>query len=122
MTLVPKTAEETGYDKLSLNKLMVGGEPIGITRSTQLLDIAGEEWTLERWQDAVDRVNSMLIQERWIEDPSKNVKSTDINAGSSSFLSNNVTEILIRTRGKIKRAPFWVRWAYDSVITKESLG
>jgi|TARA_Y100000310_G_scaffold341042_1_gene438895 hypothetical protein len=120
MTTIPKTVEETGYDTMSLTKYQIGGQDIGLTRSEQLLHIAGEDWTLNRWMKTVERVNKMLVTERWMPDPRKN-GVTGSHRGSSNFLTHNHQAIVAQTQGRMKRAPWWLRWLYSAVITKEQL-
>jgi len=38
---------------------------------------------------------------------------------SSSFLTNNTTAILKQDRGKLKKPPWWLRWLYSAVVTRE---
>lgn len=124
MTLQRKTPEETGYDTVSLTGYPIGGQPVGLTRSAQLLHIAGEDWTLERWQKFVDRVNRLLAQERWIEEPKKPGDPHPSNGRTSTFLGAQWRDITSRERGMIRKVPVWLfflRPFFDAVITKEEL-
>jgi hypothetical protein len=119
MTLERKTPKETGYDTVTLTAVKIGDQAVGLTRSEQLLHIAGEDWNLERWQTTVERVERLLISERWIAKPKKTIVSN--GQQSSDFLTNNVQAIIEQKRGRMKPAPFWLRWFCDAVITNDRL-
>ena len=103
------------FDEVKLTKVIVGGEPVGFKKSTGLLHLAGSDYSLKEWQELERRVNlffkraELLIPET----------VSDHNAGSSSFLTTNVNQILKRTSGVIKNPPWWLRGLYSGVITKE---
>lgn len=106
------------FDKIALNKVKVGGEPVGYTKSTGTLHLAGEDLTFEQWQELERRVNLLFQRDGKAKPGRKNVQA-DPAHGTSSFLSQNLKAILSRDKGKIKDAPWWLRWLYDAVITKQ---
>jgi len=108
--------DESGTTRLT--KVLVGGTPVGFTKPTGTLHLAGDDLTLEQWQEIERRINLFYIRAGLIADPKKD-RSRDPAAGSSSFLTRNLRQILTRERGAIKPAPFWLKWLYDGVITKE---
>lgn len=106
------------YDEIKLHKVIVGGEPVGFTKSTGLLHLAGDNLTLEQWQEIERRVNLFFERAGLLNAPKK---QSDPNSGTSSFLTNNLKQVLERDRGLIKDAPFPLNLIYDGVITKEGL-
>lgn len=40
---------------------------------------------------------------------------------STNFIYENIQEINATKRGKLKKAPWWLRWKFDKVITKDEL-
>jgi len=105
--------------KISLPKVLVGGEPVGFTKSSGTLHLAGADLTLKEWQEIERRINLFYIRAGMITDPKKS--KADPNSGTSSFLSANLKQILKREDGIIKDPPWWLKHLYSGVITKESL-
>jgi len=110
--------QEPKKPEIQLKKVLVGGKPVGWDNSTGTLHLAGEEVTLEQWQEIERRINLFYSRKGLIKDPRKN-KGSDPNSGTSSFLTNNVRQILDREVGIMKNPPFWLKWLYSGVITKE---
>ena len=108
------------FDDIKLTKVVVGGEPVGFTKSTGTLHLAGSDYTLEQWQEIERRINLFYSRAGLITDPMKD-KRRDPNAGTSSFLTANLRQILARDMGLIKDPPFWLRGLYSGVVTKERL-
>ncbi len=103
------------FDYIELTKVLVGGKPVGFTKSTGTLQLGGTNFTLEEWQELERRANLFYERAGLITRGS----GKDPNAGTSSFLTRNLKQILTRQRGVIKNPPIWLRWLYDGVITKE---
>lgn len=105
---------------ISLTKVLVGGEPVGFTKSSGTLHLAGAELTLKEWQEIERRINLFYIREKMIPDPKKS-KAVDPNSGTSSFLSNNLQYILGNEDGIIRQPPLLLRGLYKAVVTKEKV-
>lgn len=108
------------FDKTELHNVVVGGLPVGFTKSTGKLHLAGDELTLEQWQEIERRVNLFFYRAGSLKDPRKKSRD-DPNSGTSSFLSANLREILRRDEGIIKNPPRGLKWLYSGVITKDRL-
>ena len=106
------------FDQVKLHRLLVGGEPVGFTESTGTLHLAGDDLTLEQWQELERRIN-LFYQRAGLIDEEKG--RGDPNAGSSSFLTVNLKQILTRNEGIIKDPPFLLKGLYSGVITKDNL-
>jgi len=105
------------FDQVQLRTL-VGGEPVGFTESTGTLHLAGEDFSLEKWQELERRINLFFHRAGLLE---KGKRQGDPASGSSSFLTANLKEILARETGIIKDPPILLRGLYSGVITKERL-
>ena len=105
------------FDEVKLSRLIIGGEPVGFKKSTGLLHLAGDDLSLEQWQELERRVNLFFHRAGMLEVK----RPADSNSGTSSFLTHNLKQILSRESGAIKRPPWWLRWLFDGVITKETL-
>ena len=105
------------FDEITLTKVLVGGVPVGYTKSTGLLHLAGEDVTYEQWKEISRRIN--LFFER--DGHREKAKTSDPNAGTSSFLTRNLREILKRDIGIIKDPPWYLKGRFSGVIGKESL-
>jgi len=106
------------FDQVQLRRTSVGGKPVGFTESTGTLHLAGDDLTLEQWQELERRIN-LFFQRAGLLDKEKRVG--DPNSGSSSFLTANLKQILSRETGIIKDPPLWLRGLYSGVISKENL-
>jgi len=106
--------------RIDLNKVIVGGKPVGFTTPTGTLHLAGDDLTLEQWQEIERRINLFFERAGLIKSPRKN-RASDPAHGTSSFLSRNLKQILARDKGLLKDPPFWLRWLYSGVVTKENL-
>ena len=104
-------------DHIEKHRLLVGGEPVAFTRSTATLRIGGRDYTIEEWKEVTRQIG--LLHDRKSE--RKAAHGRDPNHGSSSFLTANLNEIHRRQRGMIQDSPWWLRWLYGGVITKEVL-
>ena len=93
---------------------------MGFTKSTGTLQLAGDDFTVEQWQEMERRINLFFTRAGLQEDPKKS-KRNDPNAGTSSFLTANLRQILGREEGLIKDPPFWLKGLYSGVVTKERL-
>jgi len=68
-----------------------------------------------RWVDYADRITKNLIRLGMIANPPA-AKAVSL---AGQFIANNRQTISAAKRGRIKRAPIWLRWYCDSVVTKE---
>lgn len=102
---------------IRLNKVIVGGEPVGFEQSTGILHLAGADFSLEEWQELERVINKLYDRAGLLKVESKG----DPNSGTSSFLTHNLRQILDRDEGVIKDPPFWLKSKYSGIITKERL-
>ena len=109
------------FDQISLRSYKIGGQEIGFTVSEKMMHVAGEDITWERWQEIVERADRQAIRGGWKEKPPKFGNAAPLEGRGSNFLGENLSQIIeVRERGHIRNAPFWLRWLFDGVITKES--
>ena len=105
-------------DKLDAFGLTVsdGMPSVAFTRSTLTLRIGGRDCSAQEWIDYRGKVDSLLLHEGVVK------KVPEPNRGrSSDFLSVNVERIVGMKRGRLKPAPWWLRWLFDAVVSKEEL-
>ena len=108
------------FDEIQLRGISLGGKPVGFTKSTGLIHLAGDDITVKQWQELERRINLLFTRAGLQKDPRKD-KSKDPNSGTSSFLTHNLKQILERDEGLIKEPPFFLKPFYSGVITKERL-
>ena len=101
--------------KLVLNSLVIGNSNVSFEDSNVYL--AGTEYTPEKWLELRRRVDKVLIERGQLEEitPPK----APWEGESSSFLTNNTMPIIEHKEGYFKRPPWWLRWLYSAVVTKE---
>lgn len=103
-------------DTYMLRGIAMGGQPVGFRRSTQTLLLGGDDWTAAQWIQFRSRVDALMLHEGMVKkgpEPNK--------ARASDFLSANVERIIATKRGRLRPAPWWLRWLFDMVVTKEDL-
>jgi hypothetical protein len=110
-------ASEREQRNVVLSHVFLAGHNIEYNSQSRLLKLAGEEITPEAWLELRFRVDSLLMHAGVF------AKGQDVAKGkSSSFLTNNHVAIHKLPRGRLKKAPWWLKWLFDAVVTKEELG
>jgi hypothetical protein len=101
--------------KLVLNSMKIGDSNVSFEGSNVYL--AGTEYTPEKWLELRRRVDKVLIERGQLEEitPPK----APWEGESSSFLTNNTMPIIEHKEGYFKRPPWWLKWLYSAVVTKE---
>ena len=107
------------FDHYELTHFALGGHPIGITVSERKLHVAGEDLSVEEWLRITDRVKTALEHEGLVDRPEKFENAAPWEGRSSTFLSRNVMQIHEQQGGYLKRAPWWLRPFFRSVVTRE---
>ena len=110
-----KGAPSLESGKLVLNSVKVGDGNVSFEGSNVYL--AGTEYTPQGWLELRRRVDKVLIDRGQIEEVAPPQAPWEGN--SSSFLTNNTMPILEHKRGYFNRPPWWLRWLYSAVVTKE---
>ena len=101
--------------KLVLHNLVVGSGNVSFNESNVYLN--GTEYTPERWLELRRRIDKVLIDRGQIEEVAP--PQAPWEGKSSSFLTNNTMPILEHKTGYFKSPPWWLRWLYSAVVTKE---
>ena len=122
------------------NDLLIGGVPVEYHAKTGTLHLAGQSFSVEEWLEFRRRIDLVLKHvtppERWNEIREAMARQEKVSRlplplrthqaqptfTTSSFLGENIAAINSLERGRLKRAPRWLRWAYDAVVTKERYG
>ena len=110
-----KDAPPLESGKLVLNSVKVGDGNVSFEGSNVYL--AGTEYTPQGWLELRRRVDKVLIDRGQIEEVAPPQAPWEGN--SSSFLTNNTMPILEHKQGYFNRPPWWLRWLYSAVVTKE---
>jgi len=101
--------------KLVLHNLVVGNGNVSFNESNVYLN--GTEYTPEKWLELRRRIDKVLIERGQIEEIA--APKAPWEGKSSSFLTNNTMPILEHKTGYFKTPPWWLRWLYSAVVTKE---
>jgi hypothetical protein len=101
--------------KLVLNSMKVGDGNVSFEGSNVYL--AGTEYTPQEWLELRRRVDKVLVDRGQIEEVAP--PKAPWEGSSSSFLSNNTMPIVEHKEGYFKQPPWWLRWLYSAVVTKE---
>lgn len=123
-----------------LNDVTIGGKPVAYDATTGNLSLADEEFTIEQWLEFRRRIDLLVKRSvsegRWKEIKERMALTDKVSRlpmvmrdhqvqpafTTSNFLGENFLAINELKRGRLKRAPKWLRWAFDAVVTKESYG
>jgi len=101
--------------KLTLHSLVIGSGNVSFNEGNVYL--AGTEYTPSKWLELRRRVDKVLIERGQIEEVAP--PKAPWEGKSSSFLTNNTMAIVTHDRGVFKRPPWWLRWLYSAVVTKD---
>ena len=101
--------------KLTLTHVKIGDECVVF--EDELIRIAGSDYTPKQWLELRRRIDRALVSRGLIEEvgPPK----APWEGHSSSFLTNNTMPILEHKHGYFHSPPWWLRWLYSAVVTKE---
>jgi hypothetical protein len=100
--------------------MIVGGEPVAYNNEVHKLTIAGTEYDAYEWLELRHRIDQILERDGQIErvSPAKG----EWDGSSTQFLTRNWRSVAKHHVGTWKRPPWWLRWLYSAVITKEEHG
>lgn len=102
---------------LVLNRVVMGHEPVAFDPESCIY-IAGEWYTPDQWETLRDRIDKPLLRLGKIEARGGGVRSH----GGHPILIHNLDYINEhRYTGRMKKAPWFLRWLYSGIITKEKL-
>ncbi len=101
---------QDAFDSFWMRNSKLGG--VKFTRSTQILEIAGEPITATEWIKERGRVDALLLHEGIVKKAPEPAKQGQ----RSTFLDINVDAIIKMKEGKIRQLPFWLRWLIKGII------
>jgi len=100
--------------------MSVGGERAGYNNETHKLFLGGNDYDVYEWLELRHRFDSMFERDGQLERvaPAKG----EYDGQSSQFLTRNWRPIIKQKSGTWKQPPWWLKWLYSAVITKETHG
>ena len=104
--------------KIVLTHVEVGGQNVSFEK--ECLHLGGKDYSPKEWLELRRRIDSVFVDRRLIEEVGPPMAPWE--GKSSSFLTNNTMAIVEHDRGEFKRPPWWLRWLYSAVVTKERHG
>ncbi len=113
----PPREPKTHPFKVGLNHVKLKPEYNEETRKVQISEESFDVW---EWREFVHRIDSLFIEDGQLEKVSPPKGEWD--GMSSHFLTRNFRAISRQKVGTMKRPPWWLRWLYSAVITKEIHG
>ena len=96
--------------KFSL-KMRNGGLALRYDPPSRTIQLGDDVLPVDDWHSLRNHVERVLIR-GGAYPPRPPVKV-------NQFLNRNMEDLVKVKRGRVQRAPWWLRWAFDSVITKE---
>lgn len=102
------------FEEMTLHRI---NPPVTLHKKEQQLEIDGGTMRLNEWLAWSERVTTFLYREEVLPKP-ENTEAPRSH-GSAPFLVQNISAMNTFKRGKIKRAPWFLRWLFDGIITKE---
>jgi hypothetical protein len=91
--------------------------PVTFDESAQSIEMAGVDLTPADWVVMRDKVDAFLRRAGTIPQATP---PESRSFGSHPFLLENIKAVNKFRRGHIKNAPWWLRWIYDGIVTKEN--
>ena len=114
----PGPGAKTG--NLKLTHAIIGERPVEYLSESHNVVIAGSQLDVWKWLELKNRIDQRFIRDGQLEKVSPPKGEWD--GTSSRFLTRNWRAVSKQKVGTMKKAPFWLRWLYSAVITKESHG
>jgi hypothetical protein len=90
--------------------------PVTIDRGQRTLTFDPGEISFDAWKAYVEKINKQM--EIFGEEPWE--KPKPVLSLSAEFILENHKGLNEMTRGKLKKAPWWLRWLFDAIVTKEA--
>lgn len=132
-----KQAVREAITKYTIRNVELAELPVGVDRIGRTLTLLGKDMPFEEWLEIRRRIDLMLkhelTPEEWIELKEKmawlgkrdrlpgelqdHVQPATQPAGD--FLTRNWRQVTNHSEGTMKKAPWWLRWLYSAVVTKE---
>ena len=100
--------------------MSVGGERAGYNNVTHKLFLGGNDYDVYEWLELRHRFDKVFERDGQLErvSPAKG----EWDGQSSHFLTRNWRAIVKQKVGTWKQPPWWLRWLYSAVVTKETHG
>lgn len=106
--------------RVALPRLNVGGSAVIYDEQAHKVELGGEAFDVWDWRELAHRLDLMFIRDGQLEKVSPPRGEWD--GMSSHFLTRNFRAISNQKVGTMKKAPWWLRWLYSTVITREEHG
>jgi len=100
----------------TLNKVTVGGIPLSFDNETRLLTLGPDKLTVDEYRELERHIDVMITGRLGIRKRERHGIPH-----ISEFVGHNLSFINKSERGRMKKAPFWLRLFFDAVVTKEEL-
>ena len=119
--------------------LSLDGKPVVYNSATGTVTLGEQEMTIDEWLEFRRRIDlivkRLMSRTQWQETKEK-MATLDKNSRlpttmrehqtrssypAGNFFVANLEPINRQKRGRMKRAPWYLRWFYDAVVTKEAL-
>ena len=115
LTITPGT-----IDRQTMTHCDVGGSPLVFDSLKMHLEMGGSDYDVYQWKALENRINLVLEHAGLLQ----KVKpaSGEWDGKSSKFLTRNWRSLVDQREGTWKKPPWWLRWLYSAVITKEEYG
>ena len=101
---------------ITLNNVKVGNIPLSFDEKAGILNLAGDEITIDEWREIERRIETLVTGRAGLR-KKKNMAPPVF----SNFVTANLPFINKSNRGRMKKAPFWLKPFYTAVVTKEEL-
>ena len=116
----PPGTPQARIGAIKLTHVLVGEEPVEYNGVSHKATLSGTEFDAWDWLELRHRVDELFIRDGRLEKVSPPKGEWD--SASSRFLTRNWRAIVKQRVGTMKRSPWWLRWLYSAVITKEDHG
>lgn len=116
----PEPVPEGIIPRQTLTHVKIGGEPLVFDAVRSRLEMAGLDYDVYQWLELRHRIDTVFERAGLVERVSP--PKGDWDSASSKFLTRNWRELVDQRVGTWKKPPWWLRWFYSAVISKESYG
>ncbi|MAH51043.1 hypothetical protein CMI37_34825 [Candidatus Pacearchaeota archaeon] len=110
---------DSGVKKLTFGNFFIDHKAVVLDIEEGKVNLAGNWYTPQEWSERARRVTEAMQKHGLL--PLEPVMKSTRSHGSHPFLIGNLKYINSAKRGHIKKAPWWLRWLYEGVVSKDKL-
>ena len=106
--------------RIELNNVVIGGYPVAFEGDGDIttVELSGTTFDAAQWHRVKERIDKVFVRAGLGPVKDEQAKPRKGSVPSNFFSANHIA-IGGMSRGVLQPVPWWLRWKYDAVVTKE---